>query len=223
MKTMNMTKRALILPVLLATAVMMGCDGVGPTSPAADWGEPQLTGALAKGGNGKGKNSTTEKSTTEDPTTVESTTSEETTEILTRIHPLSRDLTASAVIGEEGGWIGVQGGGLGLWVPAGALNQPVEITITAYAGDKLAYDFQPHGTKFKKPVRIGILNGLGFGQSASFGVYFEGDHKGKPKFLENFNVWSWQGFTMFETTHFSGYALASGARKKSGTLTSSSF
>jgi hypothetical protein len=37
-------------------------------------------------------------------------------------------------------------------IPAGALREPTAITVTAKAGPFVAYEMQPHGLRFMKPV-----------------------------------------------------------------------
>ena len=211
---MNVKRRALALPLLLATAVLMACDGVGPAGPMMDL-DDQLMGAQAK----KNKSSTSDASSLE---SVTITAVDQSIEILTRAVPLANDISASKVIGKNGGWIISWEGGASLWVPPGALKKDVEITMTALAGDKVAFDFQPHGLRFHEPVRVGIVKGTGFSETSAFGVYYDGDAKSNPKFLEFFTVFDWDGFTVLETTHFSGYALASGSRGQK-TLSGGSF
>ena len=200
---MKKTQRLLALPALLATAVLVACEGAGPAGPMMDF-DNQLMGAQAK----KDKSAPTVDATVE-TTAIETA---DAVELLTRAVPLANDVSTSKVIGRAGGWIISWQGGVSLWVPAGALKKDVEITVTALAGDKVAFDFQPHGLSFHEPVRIGIVKGTGFAESEAFGVYYDGDPKNNPKVLEFFPVFDWDGFTVLETTHFSGYALASGSR-----------
>jgi hypothetical protein len=65
-------------------------------------------------------------------------------------------MSASARIGAAGGTIEIRDAGLRVRFPEGALqvsgNQTVKITVTAIAGDVIAYDFEPHGLVFNKPV-----------------------------------------------------------------------
>ena len=206
---MNGMKRGLGLTMMTAILALTACDAAGPTGPLSS--VDALFAAPAK-----------KKTTQVEPTTTEITTLVESFEILTRTEPLAKDVSASKVIGRAGGYIASLEGGFGIWVPEGALRKDVNITVTALAGDKLAFDFQPHGLKFRAPVRIGILKGAGVGEESSVGVYYDGDPKNNPKFLEFFTVFDSAGFTMLETTHFSGYALASGSRSNR-VLSSTSF
>ncbi|MEW5928858.1 MAG: hypothetical protein AB1941_15460 [Gemmatimonadota bacterium] len=79
--------------------------------------------------------------------------------VLQRTSPLTRDITASAEIGKNGGTIEIREAGLKFVVPSNALVPPsrqktVTITVTALRGDEVAYTFQPHGLRFREPVRI---------------------------------------------------------------------
>src|SRR5947209_8334288 len=66
--------------------------------------------------------------------------------------PLATDITAGATIGSAGGTITVPGTGLTLVVPRGAVSVPTAFLVTAKAGKLVAYDFEPHGTRF--PVAL---------------------------------------------------------------------
>jgi hypothetical protein len=73
---------------------------------------------------------------------------------VTRATPLAKDIAVSAIIGKSGGTISIPEAGLTLVVPAGAVSSNVEFTATAIAGRLVAYDFQPHGTKFAVPLQF---------------------------------------------------------------------
>jgi hypothetical protein len=73
---------------------------------------------------------------------------------VTRATPLAKDIAVSAVIGKKGGTISIPEAGLTLVVPAGAVSSDVRFTATALAGRLVAYDFQPHGTKFAVPLQF---------------------------------------------------------------------
>ncbi len=57
-----------------------------------------------------------------------------------------------AVVGADGATLLLPGADFSLTIPAGALSQPTAITVTAKAGPFVAYEMQPHGLRFKKPV-----------------------------------------------------------------------
>ena len=60
--------------------------------------------------------------------------------------------SASAVVDANGGTLLLPGADFSLTIPAGALSGPTAITVTAKAGPFVAYDMQPHGLQFMKPV-----------------------------------------------------------------------
>jgi hypothetical protein len=79
--------------------------------------------------------------------------------VLQRTSPLTRDVSVTAEIGKSGGTIEIREAGLKFIVPSNALVPPsskktVTITVTALKGDEVAYTFQPHGLRFREPVRI---------------------------------------------------------------------
>ncbi len=72
---------------------------------------------------------------------------------LTRITPLNKDVSVSAVIGKAGGTIRIPEAGFTLTVPKNAVKSPTTFTVTAVKGKLVAYEFEPHGTQFShKPV-----------------------------------------------------------------------
>jgi hypothetical protein len=60
--------------------------------------------------------------------------------------------SVSAVVGADGATLLLPSADFSLTIPAGALSHPTEITVTAKAGPFVAYDMQPHGLRFMKPV-----------------------------------------------------------------------
>lgn len=74
--------------------------------------------------------------------------------VLKRLVPLTADSSASMVIGPDGGVIKIGVAGVEIDFPKGALATPTLITMTAFAGPNVAYDFQPHGITFAQPVVI---------------------------------------------------------------------
>jgi hypothetical protein len=71
---------------------------------------------------------------------------------LTRRAPLRSDLTASANIGPAGGTLRLPQAGFTLTVPAGAVAALTHFSVTALAGSDVAYEFEPHGTVFGRPL-----------------------------------------------------------------------
>jgi hypothetical protein len=68
--------------------------------------------------------------------------------------PLVRDLSATALIGPEGGTIELPQTGLRLVVPADVVRKPTPFRVTARAGRLVAYDFEPEGSEFSPALRF---------------------------------------------------------------------
>jgi hypothetical protein len=125
--------------------------------------------------------------------------------------------------------------GLVVEFPAGAVNDPVQVWVVAYPGDEVAYEFYPHGLKFNMPIKIQQdLHGTGAYMNETIMSDMQGGYMpngmadidsttGEATFTEIFPVVYAQGDTVYEkltpsiakfyTTHFSGYALASGRKR----------
>jgi hypothetical protein len=73
---------------------------------------------------------------------------------VTRAVPLKQDITVRAVIGSKGGTLTIPEAGLTLVVPAGAVKSNTSFAATAVAGRIVAYEFEPHGTSFAKPLEF---------------------------------------------------------------------
>jgi hypothetical protein len=71
---------------------------------------------------------------------------------LKRNTPLAAPITVVKTIGAQGGSLGIPEAGVVVVVPAGALSSPTDITMTARAGSVIAYDFEPHGITFARPL-----------------------------------------------------------------------
>jgi hypothetical protein len=74
--------------------------------------------------------------------------------VVQRLQALPYDVTQTKFIGSGGGQISIPAAGVTLVVPAGAVDYPTPITMTALAGRGLAYEFGPAGKTFKKPLTI---------------------------------------------------------------------
>ncbi|MCC6772795.1 MAG: hypothetical protein IT360_16520 [Gemmatimonadaceae bacterium] len=66
--------------------------------------------------------------------------------------PLPRDLRVEATIGPEGGTIGLPAAGFSVTVPRGAVTVDTRFSVTALRGAHVAYEFEPHGTVFLRPL-----------------------------------------------------------------------
>jgi len=60
----------------------------------------------------------------------------------------------SAVVGPEGGLFSLPGSDFTMSIPEGALTTPTLISVTSKGGPHVAYDMQPHGLVFLKPVTV---------------------------------------------------------------------
>ena len=92
--------------------------------------------------------------------------------------PLANDISRSAVIGPAGGSISISELGFRLNVPAGAVDAPTNITVTAVAGSTVAYEFAPHGLIFEeRPTFVQQLQYVSLPGSVlslvMHGAYFE--------------------------------------------------
>jgi hypothetical protein len=130
--------------------------------------------------------------------------------------------TATAVIGAEGGSFSLPGAGLSVVVPAGAVSQPTSFSVTSRGGKLVAYDFEPHGTRFAVPLQVtqslngvgGLVNGLlGNVKLAYFADASQVDEAtGTVRPTESLNVAVnlLTGKATVNLWHFSGYMMASG-------------
>lgn len=144
-------------------------------------------------------------------------------DVLARTVPLATSLSVKKEVERENNnWLRLPDAGIEIYIPKGALpKEEMGLGMEAHAGDRVAFEFYPHGVTFKKPITIeiavtgteaeyllanntpnGILNDY-------LGVYYEGDgSEGNVDPTETFVVYYGNGKLVFQTTHFSGYALA---------------
>lgn len=72
-----------------------------------------------------------------------------------RNKPLTARQSASALITPElGGILTLDATGLRVHVPPGAVSSPVTLSVSARLGRTIAYDFEPHGLQFARPVTV---------------------------------------------------------------------
>jgi len=138
-----------------------------------------------------------------------------------RSTPLPSDVTWSFQVGSGGATSSNSDVGLTVTVPAGAVSENVQITVTALAGQPVAYRFEPHGLQFGRNVyltqdlnhtTLGLLSGL-----LLRGAYFATDSlelstDGLAIVTEIIGAATnpLTRTTTFPIQHFSGYILASG-------------
>jgi hypothetical protein len=73
---------------------------------------------------------------------------------VTRATPLAKDISVSAVIDKKGGTLTIPEAGLTLVVPPNAVSSKTTFVATALAGNLVAYEFEPHGTRFAVPLQF---------------------------------------------------------------------
>lgn len=88
--------------------------------------------------------------------------------------------SVSATIDVNGGTLAIPGSDFTISFPYGALTAPTTITITSDASGYVAYDMQPHGLTFRKPVVVTqrLNNTAVYGKPDalnSFGAFFAKD------------------------------------------------
>ena len=154
-------------------------------------------------------------------------------QVVKRTRTIDSEIVVTKTITPKGGYIYVRKAGLYLLFPEGAVAQNLEVSVVAHAGNRLVYSFEPHGTTFLKPIyflqelrytelntprsernRPDVWGGylergpddVGTDGYGSFTEVFDGFYHGKGN----------DALAYFTTTHFSGYAMASGRRESSG-------
>lgn len=122
---------------------------------------------------------------------------------------------------QNGGKIEIEEAGLRVDVPSGAIaSTSMVITVTVLPGKSVAYDFQPHGTKFLKPLAFrqdlegtswdhsgfkGIINGGYFKDASQLNLL-----SGLALLDELFPVEIKTHEARYNINHFSGYMVSSG-------------
>jgi hypothetical protein len=150
---------------------------------------------------------------------------------LGRFLPLNRDVVISRTISRSGGTIVLREAGVALRIPAGALASRTRITVTAHAGDHVAYTFEPHGLQFAVPVEVaqlliftsayaeddvmrqlqGAYVPRGIDDIGASGVATVAEvYPVRFRSFEPYNERFVPTLATFQIGHFSGYMLASG-------------
>jgi hypothetical protein len=146
---------------------------------------------------------------------------------LLRTTPLEKNVVVVKTLSHGGGGITVPGTDFQLQVPNGAFEgKSMTFTITAYAGNVVAYDFEPHGVVFLKPLKavqqLGHTNWKSFQLPAGYyadwaGAYFADPNQLNTQtgraFINEFipGGVSVGGATMtWNIPHFSGYMVSTG-------------
>ena len=140
---------------------------------------------------------------------------------LTRDEALTEPVTRSFTFSTKGGRLEMKELGLRVDVPEGAIpGNSLTITVTALPGSDVAYDFQPHGTVFLKPLAFRQdLDNTSWDHSDFKGVviggYFETESQlhaidGLALLNELYPVTIDSKRATFEIKHFSGYMVSGG-------------
>lgn len=141
---------------------------------------------------------------------------------VTRNTPLASDVSWTFTVDEDGAVSSNSASGLLIVVPPNAVSAPTTITVTALAGEEVAYRFAPHGLQFNRRVYLTQnLRGTSAGGLLSLpllsGAYFGTDDlqlngSGLASVLEVIPAFTslWTRTATFPIEHFSGYILASG-------------
>lgn len=140
---------------------------------------------------------------------------------ITRTTALNAPVSSSVTFTSAGGIIDIPALGLKVTVPAGAIpTSSMTITVTALAGSTVAYDFQPHGTKFLKPLRmeqslVGTNMENVLLKPTFYGAYFENTSQvntsaGSATINELLSAVTFSNTVSFDINHFSGYMVSTG-------------
>ena len=143
---------------------------------------------------------------------------------LARAVPLRAPVAATVVITADGGELALPAAGLRVVFPAGAVSAPVAITVRTASSGRVAYDFAPHGLTFAAPVRVeqSVAREAAAGRlppdlvasyvAAGFTDSRDGVHTADE--VSAVEVSGDAGIAAFTVSHFSGYQLASGRKKR---------
>ena len=88
------------------------------------------------------------------PTGLQVSSGTDTVFVLKRSALLASDISATKLIGPEGGEIRLAGAGARIIFPRGAVKEPTSITMTAKRGWNVAFEFAPHGITFAVAASI---------------------------------------------------------------------
>jgi hypothetical protein len=144
-------------------------------------------------------------------------------------HPMPPGvLSATKVIGRNGGNLDLGPAGLQLRVPRGAVTADTRFTVTALPGNVVAYDFEPHGTTFAVPLtfvqQLGGTNADHIKLPKGYVPNFDGAYYVSPSQIDQTTgvaqvqelIPADSGVTFsgnslsFPIWHFSGYMISTG-------------
>jgi ZU5 domain len=130
-------------------------------------------------------------------------------------------MTRSFTFDKNGGKIEIREAGLRIDIPSGAIpGNTLTITVHVLPGKAVAYDFQPHGTNFRKPLQFRQdLAGTSWDDSRFKGALMGGYFKDKSQLNlltgialvdELLPIVIKSHEARFDIRHFSGYMVSSG-------------
>jgi hypothetical protein len=132
---------------------------------------------------------------------------------------LDRDISASALIGPQGGVLTLPATGLRLVVPAGAVSKATRFAVTALSGKLVAYDFEPAGSVFPVALRVeqdpSFIDLKHTGSATAIAGYFPSradldQTNGTGDVAETIPVTQSSQYFTFPVWHFSGYIVSWG-------------
>jgi hypothetical protein len=146
----------------------------------------------------------------------------ETVGLLKRTEDLPGALSATGVIGPNGGQLRIHKAGIRVDFPRGAVDTETRITVTAVPGRVVAYRFEPHGLVFAQPVTVTqSLRGTAAWRNPSLAAELQGSYferlfvdtshsfakssERRPGKLKEFGR-----ALEFTIEHFSGYMVSTG-------------
>lgn len=153
---------------------------------------------------------------------------------LLRSKALAQPVTRSVLVTRSnGGSLRLPETGLTLTIPAGAIpRDTMTITVTALAGKAVAYEFEPHGTQFSKPLTftqdLELTSWLSMLLKPSLsGGYFKDASQvntstGAAIINEELSARIIGTDVVFSISHFSGYMVSTGRSSKQPEAPSSS-
>lgn len=184
-----------------ASFIAFGCAGDSPVAPKSEIApQPQASNGLVDGLVGG---------------LLGGSTQAQVINPLLRNKPLASDIVVSKTIGALGGTLSVPAAGLTIVVPPLAVGKNTTFKVTARKGSMIAYDFEPHGTKFLLPLVMtqslvgtqaqGLVN-----LNLSLGYYPDGTKPTSVTELIGVQVDLLKLTSVSTISHFSGYIIATG-------------
>lgn len=134
--------------------------------------------------------------------------------------PIAQPISRSVTVTPRGGTLSIPETGLFVTIPANAVTETITITATALPGKLVAYDFQPHGTRFAATIKFkqDLTNTTWYGaanRGPVQGAYFANTSQvntmtGSADVDEKIPAGITGTAVNFWISHFSGYMVAWG-------------